>query len=85
MEPTEARATILSVLATVAPEIDPSTIDGSTDLRFDLDLDSMDFLNLVEGVGVATAVEIPERDYPRLETLDAFGAYLAERTGPRQS
>ena len=82
MEPTESRATILAVLASVAPEIDPGTIDGSAELRFDLDLDSMDFLNLVEGVAAATGLEIPERDYPRLETLDAFGAYLAERVTP---
>ena len=85
MEPTEARAAILTILAGVAPEIDPSTIDGSADLRFDLDLDSMDFLNLVEGVATASGLEIAERDYPRLETLDAFAAYLAERTTPPHS
>ena len=45
----------------------------------------MDFLNLVEGVASATGMEIPERDYPRLETLDAFGAYVAERTEPPRS
>lgn len=76
----DARATVLSVLATVAPEIDPATITGETELRFELDLDSMDFLNLIEGIAQATGVDIPEKDYPQLETLDDFGAYVAART-----
>lgn len=76
----DARTTVLSVLATVAPEIDPATISGDTELRFELDLDSMDFLNLIEGIAKATGVDIPERDYPQLETLDDFGAYVTART-----
>jgi acyl carrier protein len=80
MDLDDARATVLSVLATVAPEIDPATITGDTELRFELDLDSMDFLNLIEGIAQVTGVNIPERDYPQLETLDDFAAYVTART-----
>ena len=80
MDPDDARATVLSVLATVAPEVDLATITGDTELRFELDLDSMDFLNLIEGIAEVTGVNIPERDYPQLETLDDFGAYVTART-----
>lgn len=72
----EAMAAITTTLAEIAPEIDAATIDPTADLRADLDLDSMDFLNLVIGVHERTGVEIPEQDYPRLATLDGFIAYL---------
>jgi acyl carrier protein len=45
-------------------------------LRQALDLDSMDFLNVVVGLHEVTGVDIPEADYPRLFTLDGMAAYL---------
>ncbi|HEX6310053.1 MAG TPA: phosphopantetheine-binding protein [Acidimicrobiia bacterium] len=69
----------LKTLAQVAPEVDPASIDTGLDLREDLDLDSMDFLNFVTGLSEATGVEIPERDYPELATIDGCAAYLAAR------
>jgi acyl carrier protein len=77
----EARQMIVSVLGRVAPEIDPNGIDPDEELGADLDLDSMDFLNLVEGVAAAAHIDIPERDYPELLTLGSFTAYV-ERTAP---
>jgi acyl carrier protein len=72
----EARGVVLTVLGRIAPEIDPATVDGDADIGGDLDLDSMDFLNLVEGVATETGVEIPERDYPQVATLSSFAQYL---------
>lgn len=70
---------ILSAVAEVAPEADLAELDPTADLTEQLELDSMDFLNVVVAVNEATGVEIPERDYPELSTLDRFAAYLAER------
>jgi acyl carrier protein len=70
-----------AVLSTIAPEIDPATVDRSGELQFEFDLDSMDFLNLVEGVARATGRAIPERDYAALATVDAFVDYLAAPDG----
>lgn len=72
----EIRATLLSVLGTIAPEADPATLDPGESLREQLDLDSMDFLNFVIGVHKRLGVEIPEADYPRLASLDGAVAYL---------
>lgn len=36
----------------------------------------MDFLNLIVALHERTGIEIPERDYPKLSTLDAAVAYL---------
>ena len=80
MNQREATELALKTLADVAPEVDPATIDTRIDLREDLDLDSMDFLNFVTGLSETTGVEIPERDYPELATLDGCAAYLAART-----
>lgn len=79
--PDHATATslILAAVAEVAPEADLASLDPTADLTEQLELDSMDFLNVVVAVNEATGVEIPERDYPELSTLDRFAAYLAER------
>ena len=79
--PDHATATslILSAVAEVAPEVDLAGLDPTADLTEQLELDSMDFLNVVVAVNEATGVEIPERDYPELSTLERFAAYLADR------
>jgi len=65
-----------NVLAGIAPEADLTQVRGNEDLREALDLDSMDFLNFVIGLGQGSGVAIPESDYPRLFTLDQLVAYL---------
>jgi acyl carrier protein len=52
-------------------------------LRDQLDLDSMDVLNLVVALHGTLGVEIPEADYPRLATLDDCVEYLASPRAPR--
>jgi acyl carrier protein len=74
---TSPRAVVLAAIGAVAPDADLSTVDTATDLAEQLDLDSMDFLNVVEAIYDATGIEIPERDYPKLTTLETFAAYLA--------
>ena len=71
-----ARIHVLDALVEVAPEIDPATVDGTVPLQEQLDLDSMDFLAFLEAVAERTGVEIPERDYDRVATLDGCVEYL---------
>jgi acyl carrier protein len=78
MTPTESRALVTEILAAIAPEADLSTVAGDADLREALDLDSIDFLNLVTGLHARTGRPIPETDYPRLFTLDGIASYLGE-------
>jgi len=74
----EIRATVLHVLAGIAPEADLAAIDPDVDLREQLDVDSMDLLNFVIGLHEALHVDIPEADYPKLSTLDGCIDYLAK-------
>ena len=73
---------ILEALAHVAPEADLSSVGADADLRLELDLDSMDFLNFVIGLHQAFGVEVPETDYRKLLTLDDCVTYLAVRVKP---
>jgi acyl carrier protein len=72
----ELRRQVLACIASVAPEAELDTLEGDVDLRDELDLDSMDFLNVLIAIKEATGVEVPERDYPQVRTLDALVAYL---------
>jgi acyl carrier protein len=76
MTAAEIKAMIYDVLGGIAPEADPSTVAGDEDLREALDLDSMDFLNFVVALHERTGIDIPEADYPRLQTLDGVIAYF---------
>jgi acyl carrier protein len=79
MSEDDLRAVVLGALGEVAPEADLARLDRGADLREALEIDSMDFLNLAIGVHAATGVEVPEADYPRLASIDAWVAYLAQR------
>lgn len=77
----EIRDTVLRMLGEIAPEVDLAAVRPDVGLRDQLDLDSMDLLNFVIAVDEELGVDIPESDYGRFSTLDAFVDYLAARTG----
>ena len=81
MTETEARALAARVLAGIAPEADLASVGPDEDLREALDLDSMDFMNLVVGLSEGSGRNIPEADTPRLRTLRGLLAYLAGPAG----
>jgi acyl carrier protein len=69
MNPIDIRAVIKDELGRIAPEVDFEAIDPEANLREQVDIDSMDFLNLVTALHQRLGVDIPEVDYPRLATL----------------
>ena len=73
----DIRAAVLASLADVAPEVDPATIDPAVALQEQLDLDSMDFLTLLSEVAERTGVEVPERDYAEVASLQGCVDYVA--------
>ena len=82
MSETEIRAAVLRALGRIAPEVGADDLDPGESLREQADLDSMDFMNFVVGMGKELGVEIPEADYPQLGTLDGCVAYLAAHAVP---
>lgn len=79
MSPTDIRAVIEDEIGRIAPEVDFAGIEPDADLREQVDIDSMDFLNLVTALHVRLGIDIPEADYPRLATLRSAMAYLEQR------
>jgi acyl carrier protein len=76
MNDDEIRTGVLASLRQVAPEVDAATLDPDVDIRDELDIDSMDFFNYVLGLNERFGVEVPERDYPKLASLDGSLTYL---------
>jgi acyl carrier protein len=76
MTPDDIRAAVLRALGGVAPEADLEHLKSDVSFREQLDIDSMDFLNFVIALHKALRIEISEKDYPKLTTLDACVAYL---------
>ncbi len=75
----DIRTTVLRLLAEIAPEADPTEIDPDVNFRDQLDVDSMDLLNFLIAMHKEFAVEIPERDYGKLTTVNGCVAYLGAR------
>jgi acyl carrier protein len=83
MRDDEIKAVVLRALGNIAPEAELDQIDPAVDLRDQLDLDSMDILNIMIGIHEETGVDIPEADYPQMASLDGCIAYLRSRLQAR--
>lgn len=60
----------------VAPETDLDQLQPDDDLGVALDIDSMDFYNVMVGVSEELGVDIPEEEYGDLRTLEKIKSYL---------
>ena len=85
MTENSTRREILSVLTTIAPEVEADDIDDDTLLRDQVDLDSMDWLNFLIGIHKRMNVDIPESDYASLRTLTDVVRYVEQRAASRTS
>jgi acyl carrier protein len=72
----QARDAVQKALARVAPESDLDSVRPDERLRDALDIDSLDFLSIVEQLHELTGVDIPETDYAEVETVSAMCGYL---------
>jgi acyl carrier protein len=79
MKPDDIKRLLFEELGNLAPEADPGTVPPDADLREALDLDSMDFLNLIIALHKRLGVDIPEGDYAELRTIGDAVAYLATK------
>jgi len=70
---------ITDIITTIAPDEDVSTLNQSERLRDQIDLDSMDFLDIVMELRKKHGIEVPEEDYPKLATLQSCGEYLTPK------
>lgn len=79
MNDNEIRDIYLNEINKVAPDIDPADVSDDDHLQDDLELDSMDVLNLVTALHERLGVSIPESDYTQIETAAKAIAYLGAK------
>jgi acyl carrier protein len=73
---TTAADQILTLLHRIAPDVDPSIVDRARPLSDQLDLDSMDYQNLLVAISTQYAMPIPETDVPALRSIDDLAHYV---------
>lgn len=76
MAPAEIREVIIDILERIAPDEEFSEMDDSVPFREQMELDSMDFLDIVMELRKRYRVQIPEEDYHHLGTMDSTVEYL---------
>lgn len=76
----EAHQLLERLIGRIAPEIEFADLDPAAPLQDEADLDSMDFLNLVTALHADTGIEVPERDYRLIATIDDFVDYVTAAT-----
>ena len=76
MKAEEIRAAIVEVISEIVPDEDVSNLKGDIRIRDQIEMDSMDFLDVVMELRKRYGVIVPEDDYMELSTLDGSVAYL---------
>lgn len=75
MGPAEIRQALVDILTRISGEEDLSLVDDKP-FREQMELDSMDFLDIVMELRKQYRVQIPEEDYPNLATMSGTVQYL---------
>ena len=85
MSEAEIRARVLEIIKSIAPELEEAELRADRPLRDQIDLDSMDWLNVLVAIHEKLRVDIPEADYGKLVTLNDIVAYLGKRVPTRSA
>ncbi len=76
MTPADIREEILDILEDIAPDEDLSELKNDVSFREQLELDSMDFLDIVMDLRKRYRIQIPEEEYAELASMDSTCKYL---------
>ena len=72
----DIREAVLDILSGIAPDDDLSNLKDDVPFREQLELDSIDFLDIVMELRKRYRVQIPEDDYVELRSMNSTVAYL---------
>ena len=79
MAPEEIKNVILDILTDIAPDEDLTGLKDEVNFRDQLELDSMDFLDIVMELRKRYSVNVPETDYPELASMTSTVSYLTPK------
>jgi acyl carrier protein len=72
----QVKQIVIDIINEIAPDEDTTDLKAEVNLRDQMDLDSMDFLDIVMELRKQHGIEVPEEDYPKLASLESCGEYL---------
>src|SRR5690349_15285022 len=72
----EIKLEVLDILSDIAPDEDLSQLKDDVSFREQMELDSMDFLDIVMELRKRHRIQIPEDDYLNLASMDSTVTYL---------
>ena len=75
----ECKQVVLAIIADIAPDEYLSNVKPEVRLRDQLQLDSMDFLDIVMELRKRYGIEVPEADYGHLASLQSCADYLTPK------
>ena len=75
----QVKQIVIDIINEIAPDEDTSNLKSEVNLRNQMDLDSMDFLDIVMELRKQHGIEVPEEDYPKLASLDSCADYLTPK------
>lgn len=75
----QVKQIVIDIINEIAPDEDTSDLKSEVNLRDQMDLDSMDFLDIVMELRKQHGIEVPEADYPELASLDSCANYLTPK------
>ena len=79
MAPAEIRQAIIDILADIAPDEDLTSLKDEQSFRDQMELDSMDFLDIVMELRKRYRVQVPEEDYTNLDSMASTVSYLTPK------
>ncbi len=75
----EIKDVVVEIIQDIDEDADVKSISADLPLRDQLDLDSMDFLDIVMELRKRYQLQVPEADYPELASLASCVNYLEPR------
>ena len=75
----DCRKLVIDIISDIAPDENLSDIKPEVRLRDQLQLDSMDFLDIVMELRKRHGIEVPEADYMQLASLESCANYLTPK------
>ncbi|MGC6423529.1 MAG: acyl carrier protein [Lentimonas sp.] len=75
----QVKQIVIDIINDIAPDEDTSDLKDDVSLRDQMDLDSMDFLDIVMELRKQHGIEVPEDDYPQLASLASCATYLTPK------
>ena len=79
MTTVDIKEEVLDILRDITPDEDLTQLDDEVAFRDQMELDSMDFLDIVMELRKRHRIQIPEEDYEHLASMNSTVEYLEPR------